>query len=163
MPRTVGMVSLVLGLGYSPGLSRRGLPAKARLEAWAALPLDRRRGRFEIGLRLVDEVEGRNLNREFRGKDHATNVLSFPAGYSIGERRYLGDIALCVPVLAREAAEQGKTLADHCAHLLVHGVLHLLGHDHQDEVAAHAMETIERRLLARLGIADPYGPQGPRA
>jgi probable rRNA maturation factor len=153
---------LVLGLGYSPGLSRRGLPAKARLETWAALPLGRRRGTFEIGLRMVDEAEGRALNREFRGKDHATNVLSFPAGYSIAERRYLGDIALCVPVLRREAAEQGKTLADHCAHLLIHGVLHLLGHDHEDAQAAHAMEVIERRLLARIGIADPYAASHPQ-
>jgi probable rRNA maturation factor len=157
------MAELVLGLGYSPGMSRRGLPGKQAMSTWAALPLRRRRGRFEIGLRLVDEAEGQALNRDYRGKDQATNVLSFPAGYTIDDRRYLGDIALCVPLLQREAAAQGKALADHCAHLLIHGVLHLLGHDHQDQASAQAMEAIERRLLAGLGIADPYGPQGPRA
>jgi probable rRNA maturation factor len=156
------MADLLLGLGYSTGLSRRGLPTKARLLQWATLPLGRRKGRFEIGLRLVDDDEARVLNRDYRGKDHATNVLSFPAGYSIGERRYLGDIALCVPVLQREAAEQGKTLSDHCAHLLIHGMLHLLGHDHEDAGAAHAMEALERRLLASLGIADPYAPRADR-
>lgn len=156
------MAELALGLGYSPGLSRRGLPGKSRLLKWAALPLGRRKARVEIGVRLVDEDEGRRLNHEYRGKDYATNVLSFPAGYTIEDRRYLGDIALCVPVMQREAQEQHKTLADHCAHLLVHGMLHLLGHDHENGSGAAAMEALERRLLAGIGIADPYAVR-PRA
>jgi probable rRNA maturation factor len=150
------VAELLLGLGYSQGLSRRGLPAKATLESWAALPLARRRGRFELGLRLLDATEAQALNRDFRGRDYPANVLSFPAGYTVEGRRYLGDIALCVPVLRQEAEAQCKPLAHHCAHLLLHGVLHLLGHDHEDPHAARAMESIERRLLARLGIPDPY-------
>lgn len=156
------MAELVLGLGFSRNLSRRGLPVKGTLQKWAALALGRRKGRFEIGLRMVDESEGRQLNREYRGRDYATNVLSFPAGYTFEDRRYLGDIALCVPVLQREATEQDKPLATHCAHLLLHGMLHLLGHDHEDGTAAAAMEAIERRLLARLGMADPYAPRPGR-
>ena len=128
----------------------RGLPAPVRLRDWARLARGRKRG--EITLRLVDADEGQQLNRDFRGRDYATNVLSFP----FGEPGYLGDIVICAPVVAREAVAQGKALHAHWAHLVVHGVLHLLGHDHQGDPEATVMENRERQLLAKMGFADPY-------
>lgn len=113
----------------------------------------------EVSVRIVDEDEGRQLNKDFRGKDKATNVLSFPAGHEGLPKdmpRSLGDIVICAPVVEREAAEQGKAPADHWAHMLVHGALHLLGYDHQAEQDAEAMEALERQILAAHGVADPY-------
>jgi probable rRNA maturation factor len=115
-----------------------------------------------VAIRIVGAQEGRALNRHYRGKDYATNVLSFPAdvdgaGLPKGVKLpLLGDIVLCAPVIAREAKEQKKPLNAHYAHLTVHGVLHLLGWDHQDEREADCMEALEREILAGLGIADPY-------
>ena len=138
------------------GLPRRGLPAATRLRRW----LDQAQAALgEAGglcVRLVDVEEGRQLNADYRGKDYATNVLSFPADVAIDGERWLGDLVLCAPVIAREAAEQGKSLPDHYAHLLVHGLLHLLGHDHQDDAEAEAMEALEVQLLAGLGVGNPY-------
>jgi probable rRNA maturation factor len=147
---------LLLALGY--GCERRGLPAKASYQRWAlaALAGARRRGRYALSLRLVDAEEGRQLNRDFRAKDYATNVLSFPADETIDGVRLLGDLALCAPVIAREAGEQGKATRAHHAHLTVHGVLHLLGYDHEDEAGAARMEALEIRILAGLGHANPY-------
>jgi len=122
---------------------RRGLPSAASLRRWAL-------GFPGITLRLVGEREGRRLNALFRKKNKATNVLSFSYG---GGR---GDVVLCHPVIAREARAQGKTLRAHYAHLVVHGVLHLRGHDHLNRREAARMERREIRLLARLGFADPY-------
>lgn len=120
-------------------------------------------GTFAIVVRIVDERESRALNYRFRGKDRPTNVLAFPAAaagvpYGPAEEggAALGDLAICAPVLEREAAEQGKDAAAHWAHLLVHGTLHLLGYDHGTEEAAARMESLERRILAARGIADPY-------
>jgi probable rRNA maturation factor len=105
----------------------------------------------------VDTKEACSLNRHYRGKDYATNVLSFPADLPPEMQvPLLGDLVICAPVVAKEAAEQGKSLAAHYAHLTIHGVLHLLGLDHEDEREAEAMERIERELLADLGYADPY-------
>lgn len=103
---------------------------------------------------LTDDTTIRDLNARFRDKDKPTNVLSFPAAESA--RPHLGDLVLAYGVCAREAAEQGKTLADHLAHLTVHGVLHLLGRDHEDDQEAEDMEAEERSILASLGVADPY-------
>jgi len=115
---------------------------------------------LEISLVFTDDAEQRVLNRDYRHKDSATNVLSFPNMdddfVPAGEPRLLGDVVLARETVAREAAEQRKSLADHTTHLLVHGVLHLLGHDHQDAEEAAAMEALERHILAGLGIADPY-------
>jgi probable rRNA maturation factor len=108
----------------------------------------------EVTVRFVDADEGRSLNRDYRGKDYATNVLSFP--YESGTL-LIGDLVLCLPVLEREAREQGKPLADHSAHLIVHGMLHLQGHDHETSRAdAERMEALEREILADLGYPDPY-------
>ena len=105
----------------------------------------------------MDAKEGRALNRHYRGKDYATNVLSFPADLPEGvDLPLLGDLVICAPVVAKEAQDQGKPLAAHYAHLTVHGVLHLLGMDHEDEREAEAMEAIEREILADLGLPDPY-------
>ncbi len=125
----------------------RGAPAAARLRAWA---LAAAHAGAEVTLRVVGEPEARRLNRAFRRRDYATNVLSF--SYS----GTLGDIVLCHPVIAREARTQGKTLAAHYAHLVVHGMLHLRGRDHRRAAEARRMERAEIRILRRLGVADPY-------
>ncbi|MDE2087017.1 MAG: rRNA maturation RNase YbeY, partial [Xanthomonadaceae bacterium] len=111
----------------------------------------------ELSIRIVDADEGRELNRDYRGKDYATNVLSFEADLPPELKLPLiGDMVICSPVVAREAAEQGKRPRDHWAHLTVHGTLHLLGYDHIVAAEAEAMEALETRILAGLGIADPY-------
>ncbi|WP_374324207.1 rRNA maturation RNase YbeY [Azonexus sp.] len=117
---------------------------------WARAALD---GGGEVTIRLVEPDEGQALNAEYRGKDYATNVLSFP--YET-EPVVMGDLVICPAVVAREAAEQGKPLAAHYAHLTVHGMLHLQGRDHEDDMEARAMEDEERKILAALGYADPY-------
>jgi probable rRNA maturation factor len=124
---------------------RRGVPSAASLRKWAAaLPPS------ETTIRIVGEREGRRLNRAYRRKRYATNVLSFP--YGLGK----GDLVLCHPVIAREARAQGKTLAAHYAHLVLHGLLHLRGYDHEKKREASRMERAEVRLLRRAGFGDPY-------
>ncbi|MBI2397654.1 MAG: rRNA maturation RNase YbeY [Xanthomonadales bacterium] len=150
---------LTVHLRSEPGW--KGLPAPRTFRAWIELALHgaKRRRAAEIHLLIADTASARALNRDFRGKDYATNVLSFPADLPPGVRSpLLGDLAICADVVAREAAEQGKRLRDHYAHLTIHGTLHLLGYDHIDEHDATAMEALETRLLARIGIADPYTP-----
>ncbi|MFZ5658088.1 MAG: rRNA maturation RNase YbeY [Pseudomonadota bacterium] len=156
---TVGPVRLDVAVSYAT--PRRGVPAAASFRKWVAAALDRRIREADLSIRVVGEEEGRALNRHYRGKDYATNVLSFPAelpeGLPEGVRLpLLGDLVICAPVVAREAAEQGKALNDHYAHLTVHGALHLLGWDHEDEDDAEAMEALEREILGGLGVADPY-------
>ncbi|MEO7050575.1 MAG: rRNA maturation RNase YbeY [Rhodanobacter sp.] len=149
--------ALQLHVGYA--VPRAGLPAAASFRRWvdAALRGAKRRKRSELSIRIVGVGEGLALNREYRGKAYATNVLSFPVELPPGiTAALIGDLAICAPVVLREAAEQGKPAHDHWAHLTVHGVLHLLGHDHLDDVEAIAMEALETRILAGLGIADPY-------
>jgi probable rRNA maturation factor len=153
------MAGLDLHLSYASGLPRRGLPARASFVAWAqaALTVARRRRATELSVRLVDTEEGRELNLQYRGRDYATNVLSFPAELPPGVvLPLIGDLVICTSVVAREAAEQDKAVRDHYAHMTVHGVLHLLGHDHIADDEAERMEALERRALAGLGIADPY-------
>jgi probable rRNA maturation factor len=109
----------------------------------------------EVALALGDDAFVRDLNARFRGKDKPTNVLSFPAQ----DTGFLGDVALARETLAREADEQGKQQRDHALHLLVHGILHLLGYDHETDDQATIMEDLERRVLARLELSDPYGDE----
>lgn len=119
---------------------------------------------FEVSILLTDDAAMQVLNRNFRGKDKPTNVLSFPGFEELDkdvEVAMLGDIALGFETLQREAAEQGKALKDHYAHLLLHGFLHLLGYDHEDEDEAKAMEAIEISLLQQLGIGNPYHINDP--
>lgn len=151
--------ALDLELGVSYALPRRGLPSALSFRRWVTAALQGRIRRADLALRLVDAREGQALNRHYRGKDYPTNVLSFPAQLPAGVKLpILGDIVLCAPVVAREAAEQGKPLNHHYAHMTVHGVLHLLGFEHEDEREAEAMEQLEREILASLDIADPYRP-----
>lgn len=138
---------------------RRGVPASTSFSRWvtAALRGARHRAPAELSIRIVGTREGRQLNRRYRDKDYATNVLSFPVELPRGVKApLLGDLVICAPVVAREAREQDKLLRNHYAHLTVHGVLHLLGYDHQNDTDAERMETLETRILAGLGIADPY-------
>jgi probable rRNA maturation factor len=115
---------------------------------------------YEIAIVLTDDAEMRTLNRSWRGKDVATNVLSFPAGDAPGEPGPLGDVVIAYETAVKEAAGEKLTLADHVSHLVVHGVLHLLGFDHMQDDEAERMEDLERRGLASLGIADPYRDEG---
>ncbi len=133
-------------------------PSAARLAQWATLAAGPHGRAAELAVRVVGRRESRRLNRTWRGQDHATNVLSFPADSQPAavRPRPLGDLVICAAVVADEARLQGKTLAAHWAHMVVHGVLHLLGYDHELEPAAQRMERRERRLLATLGFPDPY-------
>jgi len=133
------------------------LPAAAAFQQWIDAALADLEAPAEVVIRVVGEAEGRRLNRDYRDKDYATNVLSFPFEAPppvLSE--LLGDLVLCAPVVAREAAEQGKVPIAHWAHLVVHGVLHLRGYDHQTEDEAAEMEGLEREILAGLGFPDPY-------
>ncbi|MCS4504997.1 Endoribonuclease YbeY [wastewater metagenome] len=124
---------------------------------WVEAALAGRRLEAEVSVRIVDEPEGRELNATYRGRDYATNVLSFPAGLPEGvDLPMLGDLVICAPVVEREAAEQGKPARAHWAHMVVHGILHLLGHDHIEDDEAELMEAEERTVLAALGFPDPY-------
>ena len=125
------------------------VPTRHQFRRWvrAALQQD-----AEIALRIVDAEEGRALNAAYRGKDYATNVLTFP----LHDDPLMGDIVLCAPVVEKEAAEQGKSLEAHYAHLTVHGVLHLMGHDHENDADATEMEALETHIVTKLGYPDPY-------
>ncbi|HLA33123.1 MAG TPA: rRNA maturation RNase YbeY [Pseudomonas sp.] len=135
-----------------------GLPTAAQFRAWCEIALRQRTADSELTIRLVDEAEGRELNHSFRHKDYATNVLSFPADVpdELLDIPLLGDLVICVPVVEREALEQGKTPEAHWAHLVIHGCLHLLGYDHIEDAEAEEMEALERELLSELGHPDPY-------
>ena len=156
---TQGPVRLDVAVGYA--VPRKGVPAAVSFRKWVAAALEGRIREADLAIRIVGSREGRALNRHYRGKDYATNVLSFPAelpeGLPEGVRMpLLGDLVICAPVVAREAKEQRKPLAAHYAHLTVHGALHLLGWNHEDEREAEAMERLEREILAGLGLPDPY-------
>ncbi len=143
------------------------LPDEAGLVRWVTGALQDQTQACELTVRLVDAEEMRALNLAYRGKDYATNVLSFPADLpeeivAQMPERLLGDLVLCLPVLRREAAEQGKTLAEHMAHLLVHGCLHLQGYDHEDDAQAAEMEQKEIHILALEGISNPYEQEAGR-
>jgi len=131
----------------------KALLSRASVARWikAALFAD-----GELTVRLVDAEEGRTLNRAYRGKDYSTNVLTF--AYAENEDDPVsGDLVLCCPVIEREAAEQGKSIEAHYAHMIVHGTLHAQGYDHETDDEAQEMEALETDILGRLGFADPYG------
>jgi probable rRNA maturation factor len=148
-PTRTGLPELRLSVQYPGGTD--GAPTRPQVRRWVraacAAPA-------EITVRFVDDREGRDLNRDYRGKDYATNVLSFP--YESGER-VCGDLVLCIEVVEREAREQEKSAEAHYAHMIVHGMLHLLGHDHEtSQDDAERMEALEREILENLGYPDPY-------
>jgi len=151
------MAPIELHLSYAR--PRRGIPSATSFRRWAqaALAGARHREPAELSIRIVGAREGRALNHRYRDRDYATNVLSFPVELPPDvPSPLLGDIVICANVVAREAREQGKEVRDHYAHLTVHGVLHLLGFDHQNDKDAARMEALETRVLATFGILDPY-------
>jgi len=140
---------------------RTWAPLRADIANWASAALGRRAANAELSVRLVGRAEGRKLNAHYRGKDYATNVLSFPAtqhsrAARSAEPAPLGDLVICPPVLRTEALEQRKTLRAHWAHLVVHGSLHLIGYDHERDADARRMERREIAVLRRLGFTNPY-------
>lgn len=144
-------ISNRLNLSVQYACNAEGLPSRAQVRQWARAALA---GGGQVTVRYVEAEEGQALNKDYRGKDYATNVLSFV--YE-NEPLTVGDLVICAPVVAREAAEQARTAAAHHAHLVVHGILHLQGYDHETgEEDARIMETREREILAGLGYPDPY-------
>ena len=169
MPKPIKRGSQTLELGISFATTRAGIPAKASFQKWTQAAFDALKptnfaANVGMSLRFVDLDEGRALNLQYRGRDYATNVLSFPSELPVGMPKnfkldWLGDLIVCAPVIAREAIEQYKALRDHHAHMCVHGVLHLLGLDHLQAAQAKHMESLEVRILAGFGVADPYQTQ----
>ena len=148
--KTVRRRAPALSLSVQYASNDADLPGRPQIRRWvrAALISD-----ATVTVRFVDAIEGRAINAEFRGKDYATNVLTFVYD---DEHPRAGDVVLCAPVVRREAAAQGKPLADHHAHLVVHGMLHLQGFDHERTADATVMEARETAILATLGLPDPY-------
>ena len=135
----------------------RGLPGAASITDWARAALaGSGPGTAEITVRLVDEAESADLNKRYRGKRGATNVLSFTYDLTPGKAGLAGDLVICAPVVQREAAQQDKRPRAHWAHMVVHGILHLRGYDHIHQTDAEIMEAFEIRALKRLGFPDPY-------
>ena len=147
--RAIGRPRLNFSVQYA--VVPRNQPTRGQLRRWAhaALEHDAR-----LTVRIVGRSEGRALNRDFRGKNDATNVLTFVFRDT---PPFEGDLALCAPVVAREARAQGKSAAAHYAHLVVHGVLHLQGYDHENDADARVMENRESQIVRKLGYPDPYG------
>ncbi len=133
------------------------LPSEAQFQTWIDAALADQAKEFEVVVRLVDEPESQQLNREYRGKDSPTNILSFTFEVPDGlELNLLGDLVICAPLVKKEAIEQQKLLEHHWAHLVIHGVLHLRGYDHIDDDEAEEMESKEIEILQQLNIPNPY-------
>ena len=153
---------LSLSLQFADARHRAALP-RHKVARWIRASLS---APAQLAVRIVGEDEGRALNRDYRGKDYATNVLTFayaegappPAPGDAEMPPIEADLVLCAPVVEREASEQGRSLEAHYAHLLVHGTLHAQGHDHEGPAEAERMEALESSILLRLGFADPYAP-----
>ena len=159
---------IVIGVDIQNVSEASDVPAEEQLQAWAEAALVGHRETAQVGIRIVDSAESAELNQTYRHKQGPTNVLSFPfelpdlpAAAEVAEDdelpvNLLGDLVICAPVVAEQAHAQAKPLAAHWAHMVVHGVLHLLGYDHMDATQASKMETMERDVLSGLGFPDPY-------
>jgi len=135
-------------------------PDPQSIERWVGAAIGNQRESTELSVRIVDDEEGQLFNEQFRGSSGATNVLSFPFENESPEPLPLiGDIVICAPVVAKEAVEQNKALNAHWAHMIIHGVLHLLGYDHQDDAEAAIMEALETEIMQKLGFPPPYACQ----
>ena len=152
-------MSVILDLQLA---SAAAVPGETQFQQWVDAALTDLDEEAELSIRLVDVPESAELNQEYRGKQGPTNVLSFPFESPVPMTpMLLGDLVICVPVVAREAAEQGKAEGDHMAHMVVHGCLHLLGYDHLEDDEAEQMEALEIKILQTLKINNPYSEQGP--
>lgn len=151
-----------LKLTVQSAIDADNVPGRTQLKTWFAAALRSKTRPVEVTLRFVDADEGQTLNRDYRGRDYATNVLTFTYDEDMPDvpgLPLLGDLVFCHPVVVREAAEQGLALEAHYAHLVVHGALHLQGYDHEEDAEAEAMEALETRILQGLGYADPYAAE----
>ena len=150
---------VVLEVHIQHGTRSSWVPGSEAFKRWATLALGRRAHHGELSVLIVGPTRSRSLNRRFRGFDYATNVLSFPApaeANRVASTKHLGDLVICPQVVQREARAQGKTLRAHWTHMVIHGVMHLIGYDHVLPAQAHRMERRETRLLRSLGVANPY-------
>lgn len=139
------------------GLDESGLPTADEFMFWAVAALENIDTELELSIRIVDEAEATQLNEKWRDMEGATNVLSFPTEITEEiQPRPLGDVVICAPIIAREAIEQEKPIADHWAHMVIHGTLHLLGYDHIETLEMKKMESLEIKLLNQLNINNPY-------
>lgn len=156
MPRTAKRASSkpAFSLAVQYATEASDVPQRQQFRCWVGASLQHK---AEITLRIVDAEEGQALNRDFRGKDYATNVLTFAYGEEGGALS--GDIVLCAPVVEREAREQGKALLAHYAHLVVHGVLHMQGYEHETDAEAREMEALEVEIMRKLRFNDPYASE----
>jgi probable rRNA maturation factor len=137
--------------------SSEDTPDDQSIKRWVSAALGSKTGDTELSIRIVDESEGKTLNETYRGASGPTNVLSFPFDEKTPEPiPLIGDIVICAPVVAREAQEQNKALNAHWAHMIIHGVLHLLGYDHQIDTEAAIMEALETEIMHKLGFPPPY-------
>ena len=142
------------------------IPSETDMEAWLLATMTEVGPQYEnaseVSIRIVDEMESRAMNLDYRNKDSSTNVLAFPTSlpaidsWPAGTPIPLGDLVICAPVVEREATEQGKDLGAHWGHMLVHGTLHLLGYDHETDAQAEVMESIEAKILQSRGVLNPY-------
>lgn len=159
-------------LQLAEGIAATGVPGSAEVQRWVLAAVtgiaQEQSMTLAVTVRVVSEAESAALNGGYRSKEGPTNVLAFPAATSVLppeamrelDEHELGDLVICLAVAEREAAAQGKSLQQHLAHLVVHGTLHLLGHDHVEDADAEAMEALERSVLASLGLPDPYAVNG---
>ena len=137
--------------------SSEDVPDEQSMKRWVSAAIVSKTGDTELSIRIVDERESQELNQTYRGSSGPTNVLSFPFDAEIPEPLPLiGDVVICAPVVAREAEQQNKELKAHWAHMIVHGVLHLQGYDHQNDTEAVIMETLETEIMQKLGFPPPY-------
>ena len=148
------LVSITLDLQNDDALF--DIPSSEQFSEWVQASLQESFNNLEQTIRVVDEAESRVLNSQYRGKDAPTNVLSFAADIPHIDYQCLGDLVVCAPIVTREACEQGKECEAHWAHLIVHGMLHLQGFDHQTDDEAEKMETLEVKILSTLGYINPY-------
>ncbi len=162
MPAELPAVDMTLvELEVQRATSLVSVPADEQFQTWVEAALTGKARHCTLAIHIVDVEEAQRLNCDYRAKDYATNVLSFPVELPQGlpaelVRSQLGDLLLCAPVIAREAREQNRSEASHWAHLTIHGVLHLLGYEHKHPGKAHVMEGLETEILAKLGFPDPY-------
>lgn len=152
------MIRVAVQYASNCGLELAAKLSGARIRRLVRASLADHAGGGEVTVRMVEEAESRELNRTWRGIDRATNVLAFPADRALGE---IGDIVICLPLARSEALERGCAPAAHLAHLVVHGCLHLAGHDHQEPEQAQSMESLESRLLRQAGWPDPWAGEHP--